>query len=203
MASMNVTAGTRDKDNEQASRPEWASQTMRLDPYTLPHCVSFNREAKDTRTPSAVDVTLDFKGATMRRMLGCGVPLSLALPSRSFQGVAARAFENEDGTTTVTLELMHADPELSIPLCVSDAVEDTAADWHSWSRALNLPMLMVDEQGKTEAVKNAGLSSEQHSQPRRVRHTVVKRRPNFLRRRKMGTVGPMRTLYAREIIART
>ena len=201
MAANKATAGERDQNNNNAARPDWASKQMHVDPYQLPQKVAYDRASINPRA-AAVDVTLDSKGAVMKRELECGLPLSLALPARAFEGVAARAFENEDGTTTVTLELRHADSELSVPLCVSEAVEDAACDWHSWARALKLPMLMIDEAGNANLVKDAGLTVSQAPSPRRRRVTSMKNRPNFLRRRKTGSVGEFRKLEANEIIAR-
>ncbi|PCH47339.1 MAG: hypothetical protein COC23_02060 [Hyphomicrobiales bacterium] len=200
---MDATAGTRNEEQQAAQKPHWAGEKLRLDPFQMPHKVSYERAKLSSRGMTPVNVTLDVNGATMKREMDCGLPLSLSLPAKAFQGVAARAFENNDGTTTVTLELRHMDAELSVPLCVSDNMEDTACDWHSWARALNLPMLMIDQNGEAQVVKNAGLETENTPRPRRRRVTALKYRPNFLRRRKPGIVGPIVVLDAREIIART
>jgi len=206
MASNKATAKRQNQHNQQNGnsvvKPQWAQAQMRLDPYQMPQRVAFDRASINPRAAS-VAVTLDSKGAVMKRELECGLPLSLALPTRSFEGVAARAFENSDGSTTVTLELFHRDNELSVPLCVSDEVEETACDWHSWARALNLPMLMIDEAGNANVVKDAGLVAAPTPTARRRRVTSIKYRPNFLRRRKTGIVGEVVKLNAREIIART
>lgn len=203
MASIDATAGTRNEEQQAVHKPHWAGEKLRLDPFQMPHKVSYERAKLLSRCMTPVDVTLDVKGATVKREMDCGLPLSLSLPAKAFQGIAARAFENNDGTTTVTLELRHADAELSVPLCVSDNMEDTACDWHSWSRALNLPMLMIDQNGEAQVVKSAGLVTETTPRPRRRRVTAMKNRPNFLRRRKAGIVGEVVRLDAREIIART
>ena len=188
--------GTIAEVGESRSKPVWADEVLRLDPYKMPQQVSYGRASDD------ISVTLDNKGAGMKRSLTCGLPLSIALPARAFMGVAARAFEHPDGSTTMTLELMHEDKDLSVPLCVSKDVEETACDWHSWSRALALPMIMIDAQGEQTVVKDAGLLSEHTPQPRRRRFSSLKHRPNFLRRRKIGVVGLVRKLEACEIIAR-
>ena len=127
----------------------------------------------------------------------------MALPSKAFRGVAARAYENDDGSNTVTLELLHSDVDLSVPLCVSDTVEDAAADWHSWAKRLGLPMLLVDQNGNTTVVKNHTALSSQEPKPRRRRVSMMPNRPNFMRRRKVGMVGPVVRISANEIIART
>ena len=191
-------------------KPIWADDELRLDPYSLPQKMSYNRANKSLsgashgqKANTKVEFTLDAKGAVMKRDLNCGLPISMALPNRAFTGVAARAYENEDGSNTVTLELLHHDAELSVPLCVSDTVEDAAADWHSWAKNLGLPMLLVDINGHATVVKaHAGISSLA-PKPRRRRASTLKHRPNFMRRRKMGMVGPVVRIKADEIIART
>ena len=63
-------------------------------------------------------------------------------------------------------------------------------------------VLMVDEDGTVDVIRDP--NSITHSTPcaRRRRVTAVKRRPNFLRRRKVGSIGPVVQLTATEIIAR-
>lgn len=190
----------------RGTKPEWATGDLRLDPYALPQRVSYQRcgsRLPVTESKSAMEFTLDRKGAVVKCALKCGVPLSMALPSRAFLGVAARAYENDDGSHTITLELLHQDSELSVPLCVSTAVEDAADDWQTWAKQLGLPMLMVDEQGRSSEVRShAGISSLARTD-RRKKFTTAKWRPRFLHRRKAGQIGPVVKINAREIIART
>ncbi len=193
----------------QNKKPIWASAELRLDPYALPQKMSYNRAKltlskapRGKATNTLVEFTLDAKGAVMKRDLNCGLPISMALPNRAFTGVAARVYENEDGSNTVTLELLHHDAELSVPLCVCNTVEDAAADWHSWAKKLGLPMLLVDTSGYATVVKaHTGISSLA-SKPRRRRASMLNQRPNFMRRRKMGMIGPVVRIKADEIIAR-
>lgn len=183
-----------------AKRPVWASSPLRLDPYLLPQQVKFDRPGNDGEQ---VTFTVDVEGAVMKRTLNCGLPLSMALPRKAFRGVAARAFEDEDGKTTVTLELLHRDDEMSVPVLVSDNLDDVAADWHSWSRTLRLPMLMIAFDGTITRVQNTlGLLRVEEPAPRRRRHNAVKRRPRFLMRRKPGVISKVVVLTAEEIIAR-
>jgi len=181
-------------------RPEWAETEMRLDPFLLPQKTGYaRREAGGGH----VTFTVDVEGAVMKRRLKCGLPLSMALPAKAFLGVAARAFEGDDGETTVTLELLHRDEAMSVPLLVSDNLVDVAADWHSWSRTLRLPMLIIAVDGAINTVQNTfGLVRAEEPTPRRRRHNAVKRRPRFLMRRKSGAVGDVVKLTPDEIIAR-
>ena len=106
---------------------------MRLDPYQFSH--RFEAANKSYK--------LDHRGVVVRKRLKCGLELSVAVPARAFKGVAGRAKEDKSGNVTVSLELLHHDRELCIPLLLATDMNDIAADWHSWSRLMGLPMLLV------------------------------------------------------------
>ena len=183
-----------------ATRPLWGHDDLRLDPYATAQRLRF----EDGGAP--VHVTLSPRGAVMRRRLACGIDVNVSLPAEGFAGVAAQAFENADGTCTVTLVLHHADPALCVPLLATDDPEAAAADWRSWARNLRLPMLLAGANGM-EAVEDAGPHTGPLTAavplPRRRRRTTLKHRPNFRRRRQVGRRGPMERLDARELIARS
>lgn len=174
-------------------------ETHRLDPYAGTQSFEY---AENERP---VAVRLSREGAVMKRRLTCGLDVSLALPTHGFEGVAARAVENADGTCTVTLVLRHADPQLSVPLMASRDAEAAAADWRSWARTLRLPMLLDGVDGLV-TVEDEGVSGDalrrSMPRPRRRSRTTLKHRPNFNRRRKAGRIGPVARIEAREIIAR-
>jgi len=173
--------------------PAGAGSTLRLDPYKAPHRVALGETS----------YKVDRRGAVVRKMLTCGLPLTLALPAKAFKGVAARAIEYDDGSMRVSLELHHHDPELCVPLLVADNLDDIAADWHSWSRLMKLPMLLVGPENLAVAVREQlGDIMVETPWQRRKRITTIKHRPNFLRRRKVGSVGKVEKLTADEIIAR-
>lgn len=169
---------------------------FRLDPYGISDRIRF--------TKGAMQCTLDRTGVSVRMTLSnSGLPLSFALPSRSFKGIAARAVEHSDGSQTVSLELHHNDPELCIPVLIADNMDDIAADWHSWSRLMKLPMLIIGEDGMSQPVRDElGMVMVEDPISRRKRITGYKPRPWFLRRRKTGIVGNVERISAREIIAR-
>jgi len=83
-------------------------------------------------------------GVVVKKTMRIGNEMTMAVPAKAFKGVAARAIEDENGVVTVTLELLHHDPELCVPLLYANDMDDIAADWHSWSRLMKLPMLVVD-----------------------------------------------------------
>src|SRR5690606_10620600 len=141
---------------------------------------------------------------TMRRVLkNSGLPVSVALPARAFQGVAARAMEDGDGAVTVTLELLHRDPQLSVPLLVASDLDDVAADWRAWSEAYRLPMLLIEADGVARTLEESlGLVRKGPPVERRKGRVSTQRRPRFLARRKAGDLGVRLVVGGHEIIAR-
>lgn len=182
-------------------KPVWAGANMRLDPFHLPHVVTF--ATRDEQ--GDVHYTIDKRGAVIRRWLEMShLPVTIALPVRAFQGVAARALEDETGNVTVTLELHHADPQLTVPLLVAHDLDDVAADWRAWSEAYGLPMLLVEADGIARTLEDTiGAVRAGPVKPRRKRATSAQRRPRFLARRKAGNLGLRLVVDGEEIIART
>jgi hypothetical protein len=182
-------------------KPVWAGRNMRLDPFRLPQAVSYA-----TRDDSGdVTVTIDRRGAVIRRTLEkSGLPAIIALPAHVFRGVAARAIEDGAGAVTVTLELYHADPMLSVPLLVAEDLDDIAADWRAWAAAYRLPMLLIEADGVARtleeslgvAVKTAPVKE------RRKGRASTQRRPRFLARRRTGDLGLRLVIGGEEIISR-
>jgi len=165
-------------------KPVWAGRSMRLDPTRLPQAVSY--AARDDF--GDVTFTIDRRGAVLHRRLDMsGLPVTVALPARAFRGVAARAMEDGEGNVTVTLELMHRDPMLSVPLLVAHDLDDVAADWRAWSNAYGLPMLLVESDGVARSLEES-LGAIRTSPPRERRQgrPTTPRRPRFLMRRKTG-----------------
>jgi len=181
-------------------KPVWAGSAMRLDPFRLPQAASYaTRDAYGD-----VTFTLDRRGATVKRILEkSGLPATVVLPASAFLGVAARAIEDGQGQVTVTLELMHRDPMLAVPLLVAENLDDIAADWHGWAEAYGLPMLLVEADGVARPLEES-LGAVRKAPPRKRRkgrptHT---RRPRFLARRRCGELGLRLVIGGEEIIAR-
>jgi hypothetical protein len=182
-------------------KPIWAGTTLRLDPMRFPQQVTY----APSGSTSTVTISLDERGAVLRKVLpGSGLPISVALPSRVFTGVAARAIDHGDGHVTVTLELHHSDPELCVPLLVAHDLCDIAADWRGWAQAYGIPMLMVEADGVARPLDDH-LTGFQVGPPRqRRRHSYfANRRPRFLVRRQTGKLGVTMKIDGKEIIART
>jgi hypothetical protein len=182
-------------------KPVWAGRNMRLDPFRLPQVVSYA-----TRDDFGdVTFTIDQRGAVVRRRLEMsGVPAIIALPAKAFRGVAARALEDEDGNVTVTLELLHNDPMLSVPLLVACDLDDVAADWRAWAEAYRLPMLLIEADGVARTLEESlGAVRKAPVRERRQGKAANARRPRFLARRKVGSLGVRLVVDGQEIIARS
>ena len=181
-------------------KPVWAGRNMRLDPFRLPQAVSYA-----TRDEQG-DVTfmIDQRGAVIRRVLErSGLPVTIFLPARAFRGVAARALEDPEGNVTVTLELLHNDPQLSVPLLVADDLDDIAADWRTWAEEYRLPMLLIEGDGIARTLdESLGAVKTAPIKQRRKRRASQPRRPRFLARRKTGDLGLRLIIGGQEIIAR-
>jgi hypothetical protein len=177
--------------------PAGSSRAFRLDPFTLP--VRFSA-ASDGETH---DFILDRERAVFKRTLRAGQAVSVAVPVTAYDGVAVR-IEPRDraGGIRVIVELMHHDPALSLILIVANEPEDVAADWQAWGRALNLPLLIVSEDGTVKApLARLGALIVADAKPRRRHSFFADRRPRFLTRRKPGRPELMERLTGREIIA--
>jgi hypothetical protein len=195
--------------NTHLNKPAWAMRELRLDPFKLPQNVTHGAIKHQHMDQAKFSLTLDHDGATLYNINENGKTVEYILPTQSFKGITACAYENEDGSTTVTLELMHENPALSIPLHSSTTLDDVIADWHAWSRALNLPMYLRESDGALVRLSNdhKGLI-QKPAQPRRRRSFAISHRPKFSMQRKMGItpenmdkVTKIKPLCAQDIIA--
>ncbi|MGB3386944.1 MAG: DUF6101 family protein [Pseudaminobacter sp.] len=182
-------------------KPVWAGRNMRLDPFRLPQMVSYA-----TRDDFGdVTFTIDQRGATVRRILQkSNLPATVVMPANAFRGVAARAIEDDTYRVTVTLELLHHDPMLSVPLLVADNLEDVAADWRAWAEAYRLPMLLIEADGVARTLEESLGAAIKTLPPRERRKGRASnmRRPRFLARRRAGNLGLRLVISGEEIIAR-
>ena len=181
-------------------KPVWAGSNMRLDPFRLPQVVSYA-----TRDDFGdVSFTIDQRGAIVNRTLDkSGLPVCVVLPACAFSGVAARAIEDPEGNVTVTLELHHRDPQLSVPLLVADDLDDVAADWRAWADAYRLPMMLIEADGVARTLdETLGAVRTAPMLDRRKGRASTARRPRFLARRKSGNLGLRLVVDGEEIIAR-
>lgn len=177
-----------------------SSRNPRLDPSTLP--LRFRTFFDEGDRSALATIFLDRNQAIVRRRSATGAPLTVCLPINVFDGIAVRMTPlGETGDIEVVVELRHRDPSLSLPILVADDPADIAEDWVAWGEALNLPLLVIDQDGRPVEVESR-LSAPAPPKPRRRHSYFAKRRPRFLARRKKGAVSRPERLTAREIIAR-
>jgi len=154
---------------------------MRLDPLSLP--VSF--AAHDIRADGGVrQVELHRERVVLRRAVQ-GMRMAVNVRVSDFLGVALR-----DVKDSQMLVLLHRDPSLTIPLCVSEDQDEIADAWLMWSELFALPQL--EDESREPAAR------------RRRRNAIRSRRPKFLMRRRIGALlNPVNMFRGeREIIAR-
>lgn len=176
-----------------------SGRVFRLDPHILPVRGSA-REGGMAHTA----FILDHDRAIVQRQRHAGPPFTQTVPLTSYRGVAVRMeAAGAGGHVRVFVELLHADPALTLPLIVGDEPEDVAADWQAWGRALNLPLLVIGQDGSVSApLGPVGGIVMSRPRPRRRHSFFAGRRPRFLSRRKTGHAQETERLSFREIIAR-
>lgn len=183
--------------------PAGSSRDERLDPFLLPITFAVRDQAADGHV-RVVQLTRD--RVVVRRAVR-GIKMALNLPVTAYLGVAVRLEPPQDdslGAVAVVLE--HRDHALSLPLFRALDGNDIVAEWQSWGRALRLPLLVVEPDGRLrEAFDRLGaLRIAPPAQRRRRRSAIRQRRPSLLMRRKVG--GPIADAPVRrgerEIIAR-
>ena len=175
----------------------------RLDPLALPSTFTVGLAESEGGLAGA-DIHLDRNTVIVTRRHN-GRRNQIFLKLRDFRGVAARVRPAAvAGAIEVTLELMHAEPSLSLVLMEASDLDDVVADWQAWARRLALPLLMIEPDGTlSEVAGSPNRISVGRPGPRRRSSVLRGRRPRFLVRRKAGIAGMMPVhVGEREIIAR-
>ena len=161
--------------------PAGSSRALRLDPLSLP--LSFH--AQDARADGGLrKIELHRERVVLHRAVQ-GMRMAVNVRVSDFLGVATR--DHSDGQALV---LVHRDPSLSIPLCVSADAAEIASAWQLWSEIFALPQLQD--------------ASRDPAPRRRRRNAIRARRPKFLVRRRIGNPVNTESVHRaeREIIAR-
>ena len=161
--------------------PAGSGRALRPDPHSLP----FRFDAHDTRADGGIrQVELHRERVVLRRAV-LGMRMAINVRVRDFSGIALR-----DIADAQMLVLLHRDPCLTIPLCISSDRDEIAAAWQMWSEIFALPQLTECKPAEPA--------------PRRRRRNAVRlRRPKFLTRRRIGDALNPANVHAgeREIIA--
>ena len=137
------------------------------------------------QTAACGNIELHRERVVLRRAVS-GMQMAINVRVSDFLGVALRGIDDAQ-----MLVLVHRDPSLTIPLCVSSDREEIASAWQMWSDIFALPQLREDK--------------TREPAPRRRRHNAIRaRRPKFLVRRRAGDLLNPANIHQgeREIIAR-
>jgi len=183
--------------------PAGSSRGERLDPFALPLRFEAADHTADARVRS---VELHRERVVLRREFR-GIKMAVNLPVAAYLGVAIRMEPPTDETTgAVTIVLEHPDRELSLTLYRATDTIDILAEWQCWGRALKLPLLVAESDGRLRAAfPHIGVVRVAAAIARRRRRSALKaRRPSFLLRRKAGRSLVDAAVHQgeREIIAR-
>ncbi|GAA4660490.1 DUF6101 family protein [Bartonella pachyuromydis] len=121
---------------------------FRLDPCHLPQTTTY----LSSKTGNKIICSLSERGVFFKT----DTPSSLShlMPSYHFKGIAARTVKTHSGERAVTLELLHTDEEVCIPLLVSRDLNNVLLDWRLWADTYDLPMLMINEDRRVMVVKD-------------------------------------------------
>ncbi len=102
----------------------------------------------------------------------------------------------------MTLELLHNDSMLSVPLLVAHDLDDVAADWRAWSDFYSLPVLLIEADGVARTLEEslgAAIKTQSPCDRRQGRPSRI-RRPHLLIRRKSETLSVRLVIAGEEII---
>jgi uncharacterized protein DUF6101 len=183
--------------------PAGSSRVERLDPFALPLRFEDADHAADERVRV---VELHREHVVLRRAL-CGIKMAVNLPVAAYLGVAIRmepTTAHSPGAIAVVLE--HPDPALSLTLCRAADGSDIVAEWQSWGRALGMPLLVEESDGRLREPfeRIGGVRVGIPVSRRRRRSSLHARRASMPLRRGHGSLPRSPNVHCgeREIIAR-
>jgi Family of unknown function (DUF6101) len=122
-----------------------------------------------------------------------GVRMNISVAANAYRGVVLRLRGLESERFAYEVELRHADPDLCVTLLEADDDDEIQAEWRLWARYLGLPTLVEREEGRIEPDSaRLGKVYIGERKPRRRGAAIMRRRPRFLSRRRMGrgSLGP-------------
>jgi hypothetical protein len=165
------------------------------------------RDARLTRSDARADgcireIAFGRSSVVIARRIA-GIAMEVRVPLASYRGVAlsvASSGEGEgEGEALHRIELLHRDPDLSVPLFEAHDVTEVGGEWNAWAQSLSLPRLLEGAEGQLESFDPAAAISPA---PRRRGSAVAKRRTRFSRRRRIGTLQRLAVTYRdeREIV---
>ncbi|WP_157961534.1 DUF6101 family protein [Acuticoccus kandeliae] len=159
-----------------------------------------------SRRDRPVSVDISREAVTIRP--DSGEAAAATQPLSSYRGVAVTV-EKGEGEPVFHLSLLHDDREHSVLLSTGTDVAAVAREWQAWAKALSLPLVAIESDGKVHAELTAlGVLLAERPSDRRKGSALVGRRSPYGRRRRATAMarplGQMPIIQGeREIIART
>ncbi len=182
--------------------PAGSGRTLRLDPFSLPARFAARDPGADGQVRT---VELHHERVVLRRSVR-GMRMAIGIPVDAYRGVTLRLLPPQDAhEAAVSITLEHNDPALSVPLMLSTDCNEVTSAWKTWSRVLDLPLLVGASEGLRELLPQVGAVATRRPSPRRRRRTALRRRrPSIPMRRKpgCGMAGAAVHRGEREIVAR-
>src|SRR5947209_19500638 len=92
-----------------------------------------NRETAFTRADARADdrrreIAFGNQSVVIARRVS-GIAMRIRVPLCSYRGVALSLSDGGDGEAVYRIQLLHRDPDLSVPLLEASDVAETAAEW--------------------------------------------------------------------------
>jgi hypothetical protein len=183
--------------------PAGSGRGERLDPFALPLRFEDADHAADERVRV---VELHRERVVLRRALS-GIKMAVNLPVAAYLGVVIRMEPTTaNSPNAIAVVLAHPDPALSLTLCRAADGSDMVAEWQCWGRALGIPLLVEDCDGRLREPfeRIGGVRIGAPVSRRRRRSSLDARRPTMPLRRGRGSLLRSPTVHRgeREIIAR-
>lgn len=160
-------------------------------------------ELRDNSQPAGLRQVEIQRRKILFERLCVGVLVKVAVPTSAYRGVLMSLVVTGTGNFLYRTQLLHQDPDLSVPLYDHPERATMEAHWRRWAQALGVPLLVERDPGCIESVSQKPAPTQ--AQPlRRTRALTRERRGAFARRRKTGRIALLGVHYsaAHEIIAR-
>lgn len=179
--------------------PAGSGRGERLDPFPLRCEVADHASDEDQRLLELSRERAALRGA------GRGIKTALNPSLTAYRGVAIRMQPPaHDAAGAVAVVLEHSNPALSLTLYRAAHGIDIVAEWRAWGRALMLPLLVAEADGRLrEPFERIGAVRVAPPASRRRRRSPLKAgRPTLRRRQGAVTTRPVVHRGERELIAR-
>jgi hypothetical protein len=158
--------------------------------------------AKPSAKPPTAELRASERAVIVHHVGRTGVPVRIAVPFEHYKGICADIRYGQHGLEC-NVVLAHDNADYEVTLFSAQDDENILAEWNSWAKKLDMPLMIRTEHGDTMARPKFGALNVNGVSPRRARNMFLVRRPRFLRARLATELTPDLSIHEeREIIAR-